>query len=193
MLELKLGEIFEYQIARNGVIVKDQAIGRPPLNKTVEEVTMIYYQIKMKNEEGTMYSVSADPNNHGKVFLAMDNADDAYQLWEISYVPSEWNVGLAIINKQLGSLAVVGSENHVVLASIPENGSIPGNKSWQVNTLGDGLHSIMPLLNENLALNARGNEWEEGTEIIVFPWDGGQHNEEWFLIPTAVPASVASM
>jgi hypothetical protein len=49
--------------------------------------------------------------------------------------------------------------------------------TWQV--LGDGRAAIRTVADENLNLNALGDDWPVGTKIGVWGWSGGDNNEVW--------------
>lgn len=154
---------------------------------------MLYYRITM----GTGFALAVDrnnPNAGSQLILAAPTTTgdgEPFQLWSLPFYPDcPWNVGFCMINvaTQMMAIPQPGTSNVV---QVPVGNVIPNEAAWQSNSA-SGARTIMPLLNENLALNASGNGWFPGTKIIVYPWAGGEPNELWKLEPVVKNLAVAS-
>lgn len=68
----------------------------------------------------------------------------------------------------------------MILFNLPESLTFDALHTWEV--VSSPPYPVRTIANDDLNLNAKGDDWKPGTPIIVWKWDGGQ-NEVWTFKP----------
>jgi hypothetical protein len=140
----------------------------------------IVYQITM----GTGLALAIDGNNHdagNQLILKGATTSDQDQLWSLVFYPG--TKGLVFLNPYRGLYAAPASLDNgaaVILFNLPDSLTFDAGHTWEV--VSDPPYPVRNMANGDLNLNAKGNDWSQGTPIIVWKWDSGQ-NEVWTFKP----------
>ena len=127
---------------------------------------------------GTGLALSIDKNNPGaggQLLLEPANASDPDQQWTFVFMPAVQ--GCALFNPGRNVFAAAASQDRGPVILYGPNMPITTANTWQV--LGDSRSSIRMVADDNLNLNALGDDWPVGTKIGVWSWSGGDDNEVW--------------
>jgi len=137
---------------------------------------MLYYRIATQGDRLAMCADRA-----GKKINVTTGPIDDYQLWGVHFHPTnEWNVGVILVNKGTGKMAVSDYTREgaaVEQTDIPDR--IVAEMVWQTNVAGssNNIRSIMPLLDEDRCIRYIAGH------VGTFGWSGGGDGELWTFSP----------
>jgi hypothetical protein len=128
---------------------------------------------------GTGLALSIDKNNPNpgnQLLLETSQADDPDQQWTWVFMPSTQASALYNPARNLFAAPKSLDKGAPVILFSPDM-AINGNTTWQV--LQQNGSAIRPPSDEDLNLNALGDDWKNGTPVGIYSWGGGDPNERW--------------
>lgn len=128
---------------------------------------------------GTGLALSIDKNNPtpgSQLLLETARPTDPDQQWTWVFIPETQSSALFNPGRNLFAAPASLDEGAGIILYNSDM-KMSGSNTWQV--LGAASSAVRPPSNDDLNLNALGDDWPIGTKVALWTWSGGDPNEVW--------------